>query len=289
MRHSRPIRLIAIDIDGTLLDSRGQLPEANRAAVQDALAAGVRVVLVTGRSFHHAQPIALALGSGADGDEDGVPLIVSNGALIKQADGRTLDRSVLDPTLIREIIRAVRERRPGAALIFDRPGADQYIYEGIDWQHPNRRAYYERNKIFMTELSPLEAALTESPIQLAFTGGVQEMRRLADFVHQLPVANEVTLTLTEYEERDFTLLDIIEGGCSKGSALAAWTASLRIDADEVMAVGDNLNDREMLAFAGHPVVMGNAVAELKDEGWWVTATHDEGGLARAIREVLGEP
>ena len=275
----RPVRLIAIDIDGTLLDSRGQLPEVNRAAVQDALAAGLQVVLVTGRCFHHAQPIAAELA-------DEVPLIVSNGALIKRASGATLDRRLLDPPLIREIIRAVRERRPGAALIFDRPGADQYIYEGIDWRHPNRRAYYERNKVFMTELSPLEDALTESPVQLAFTGGVQEMRRLADFVRQLPVAAEVTLTLTEYEDRDFTLLDIIEGGCSKGATLATWTASLGIDADTVMAVGDNLNDREMLEFAGHPVVMGNAVPELLEVGWPMTGTHDEGGLAQAIRETL---
>ena len=276
---SRRIRLIAIDIDGTLLDSRGTLPDANRDAVRDALTAGVHIALVTGRSFHHARPVGEAL-------SEEIPLIVSNGALIKRADGQTLDRRVLDPALVSDIIGLVRERRPGAAVIFDRPGADQYVYEGIDWQHPNRHAYYELNKVFMTEQSPLEDALTESPIQLAFTGGILAMRRLAEFLRRQPVARQVTLTLTEYEDRDFTLLDIIALGCSKGSTLASWVSTLEIDRSEVMAIGDNLNDREMLAFAGHPVVMANAVAELKDLGWPMTASQDEGGLADAIREAI---
>ena len=281
MPPSRGVRLIAIDIDGTLLDSRGTLPEANRAAVRDALAAGIHVALVTGRSFHAARPVGEALSTE-------IPLIVSNGALIKRADGQTLDRSVLNPELVRDIIGLVRERRPGAALIFDRPGADQYMYEGIDWQHRNRRGYYAINKIFMTEQTPLEDALTESPIQLAFTGGVLAMRELAEFLHQQPVTRQVTLTLTEYEQRDFTLLDIIELGCSKGSTLEEWASTLDIDRSEVMAIGDNLNDHEMLEFAGTPVVMGNAAPELKAFGWAETGTNDEGGLADAIEKHVLE-
>ena len=237
------------------------------------------MALVTGRSFHHARPVGLAL-------SEEIPLIVSNGALTKRADGQTLRRHQLDADLVREIIVTVRRRRAGAALLFDRPGPDQYIYEGIDWSHPNRRAYFERNSIFMTERAPLEDSLTEGPIQLAFTGGVEEMRHLAAFLRDLPLADRVTLTLTEYEDRDFTLLDVIAPGCSKGSALAAWAESTDVEPEHVMAVGDNLNDREMLDFAGHPVVMGNAVDELKSSGWPVTGTHDEAGLAQAIRRVL---
>ena len=187
-----PIRLIAIDIDGTLLDSRGHMPDVNREAVREAVDAGVEVALVTGRSFHHARPVGAAL-------SDRVPLIVSNGALMKQPDGETLHRHVLDPTVTKEIIVNVREYRRGAALIFDRDGPDQYLYEGIDWQHPNRRRYYELNRQFMTELSPLEDGLTESPLQLAFTGGVEEMRQLASRVRRLDVATQITVTLTEYE------------------------------------------------------------------------------------------
>ncbi len=137
----------------------------------------------------------------------------------------------------------------------------------------------------MLEVDPLEDALSEDPAQVAFTGGVAEIRALAAEVRKLPAAAEVTITLTEYADRDFSLLDLIAAGWSKGAALAAWSAKRGLDRLDVMAVGDNLNDREMLEFAGHPVVMGNAVLALKAFGWPSTATHDEGGLADAIHSV----
>lgn len=273
------IRLIAIDIDGTLLDSRGDLPSDNRQAVRDALDADIDVALVTGRAFHHAKPVADAL-------SERVVLIVSNGAITKRADGTTVASQLLPRATARAIVTETRALRGGAALIFDRLDASQYVFEGIDWTHPNRWWYYQRNRRFMTEVPSLEAALTEDPAQVAFTGGVQEMRALATAVRALPAATNATVTLTEYEARDFSLLDIIAADWSKGAALAAWARRHHLDPDDVMAVGDNLNDREMLEFAGRPIVMGNAVEELKTRGWPVTAIHDEGGLAVAIRTVV---
>ena len=275
------IRLIAIDIDGTLLDSRGRLPDANRRAIHAAVAHGVEVVLATGRTFHHARPIAAKLGVA-------LTLIVSNGALVKTSDGGTLATRFISRHLVRDLIVATRPVRGGAAIIFDRPDAGQYIYERIDWSHPQRRRYYERNHVYMTEMSPLETALDEEPVQVAFTGGVEEMRALADHVRHLPSARQLTLTLTEYEARDFSLFDVTAHGCSKGATLADLAARREVRPAEVMAVGDNLNDRDMLEFAGHPVVMGNAVPELKRLGWPSTAGYDENGLAQAIEaRVLG--
>jgi len=100
----------------------------------------------------------------------------------------------------------------------------------------------------------------------------------------LPIANEYTLALTEYESRDLSILDVLKRGVSKGSALAEWTKRRGIARDELMALGDNWNDREMLEFAGLPIVMGNAVPELKTLGWAVTLTNDESGVAEAIRK-----
>lgn len=298
-----PVRLIAVDIDGTLLDSRGRLPERNRQAVRRAIAGGIHVVLVTGRAFHHAIPIARALcgtdapraasshagrtpGTGGRARVDDLALIVSNGALTKRADGATLDSRVVPRETALAIVTAMRPRHAGVAVIFDRPDARQYVCEGIDWSHPQRAWYYERNRAFITRVEPIDAALTEDPIQVGFTGGVAQMRALEAEVRGLPAASDVTLLLTEYAARDFSLLDIIAGGCSKGTALAAWARRLELDRSAVMAVGDNLNDREMLAFAGWPVVMGNAVDALKALGWPLTATHDACGLADAIEAVL---
>ena len=275
------VRLIAIDIDGTLLDSRSRLPDANHRAIHAAMTRGVDVVLATGRTFHHARPIAAKLGAA-------VTLIVSNGALVKTPDGDTLASRIVPRHLVRDLIITTRPIRGGVAIIFDRSDAGQYVYESIDWSHPQRQRYYERNHVYMTQTSPLETALDEDPVQVAFTGGVEEMRVLAGHVRALPCARQLTLTLTEYADRDFSLFDITAHGCSKGATLSDWAARRGVRPAEVMAVGDNLNDRDMLEFAGHPVVMGNAVPELKRRGWPSTASHDEGGLAQAIETwVLG--
>lgn len=285
MPPASPIRLIAIDIDGTLLDGRGALPPRNRRAVHRAIEQGIRVVLVTGRAFHHARPVAEALAP--EHAPHALALIVSNGALTKRADGTTVDHRLVPRDTARAIVKAMRPRHRGVAILFDRSDARQYVYERIDWSHPQRHWYYERNRAFMTRVEPIEAALTEDPAQVAFTGGVEQMRALAAEVRALRQAPEVTVTLTEYAERDFSLLDLIAGGWSKGAALREHARRLEIESTAVMAVGDNLNDREMLEFAGRPVVMGNAVEPLKRLGWEITATHDECGLAAAIDAVVG--
>lgn len=274
-----PIRLIAIDIDGTLLDSRGDLPRRNRRAVRRAVDAGLQVVLATGRAYHHALPVAAELA----GDP---VLIVSNGALTKTAGGDTLASRLLPRAAARAVLAALRPRRQGVAVIFDRPDARQYLYDGVDWSHPQRTWYYERNREFMTRAEPIERALTEDPVQVSYTGGVADMRALAADVRRLPAAGALAVTLTEYPARDFSLLDLTAGGCSKGAALAVRAQRLGIDRREVMAAGDNLNDREMLEFAGAPVVMGNAVAPLRARGWPLTASHDDCGLADAIERML---
>ena len=137
----------------------------------------------------------------------------------------------------------------------------------------------------MEEASPLEDALIEDPLQLAFLGTISEMRRLAEFLNGLELLEQISITRTEYDYRNFSLLDITACDCSKGSTLEAWATARGFDREQVMAVGDNLNDREMLEFAGWPVVMGNAVPVLKTLGWRITGNHDEGGLTEAIRSI----
>jgi hydroxymethylpyrimidine pyrophosphatase-like HAD family hydrolase len=91
------------------------------------------------------------------------------------------------------------------------------------------------------------------------------------------------VSLTEYVHRDFSLIDITAPTATKGRALAWRAGQLGLTRHQVMAIGDNLNDVEMLEYAGTAVVMANAVDGLKDRGWHVTGHQDEGGLAQAIR------
>lgn len=272
-----PVRLIAIDIDGTLLDSRGRLPEANRVTIAEAADRGIEVVLVTGRTFHFAQPLSDVLPSSTT-------FIVSNGALVKSPRGETLLARLLPRETARDVLAASRAYREYAALVFDRDDERPTVFEQIDWDDPKRRRYYERNRAFLAQRVPLEDALTADPVQIMFNGPVETMRGLAAQLARLPNAAErFAVARTEYATRDFCLLDVIGPGCSKGSTLARWVARRGLAREHVMAIGDNLNDREMLAFAGVPVVMGNAVPALKTAGWPITGTNDEAGLADAIR------
>ena len=274
------IRLIGIDIDGTLLDSRGQMPDANRDAIREAVAAGIHVALVTGRSYPFARPIADPLPAA-------VTLIVSNGAIERDVDGRTLARRLLDRAVARTVLHATSRFRDAAALIFDRDEERQVVFETMDWEQPNRKGYWSRNQSLIDRCVPLELALTEDPIQVMFNGPVQPMRVLAGILDH--AAREYAVSLTEYEHRDFSLIDITSPLATKGRALAWRAEQMGLTPDEVMAVGDNFNDLEMLMFAGVPVVMANAVAELKTRGWHVTGNQDDAGLAQAIHRFALDP
>lgn len=279
------IRLLSLDIDGTLLDSAGRLPPANRDAIARALDAGVEVALATGRRYDFARPIFEAL-------PGPLTLILSNGAVVKNGEGTTAMRHLLPRETARHVLATTPAHRATAAIVFDRPREGQVVFERIDWKHPRHAPFFRANRPFLAEQQPLEDALTEDPIQVMFTGGCGEMRVLFDELRTAGAAMgspDFTVALTEYLGRDFSLVDVTRAGCNKGTTLRAWADAQGYAAAEVMAIGDNLNDLEMLEFAGRPVVMGNGLDELKARGWPVTATNDDAGVARAIETfVFGE-
>src|SRR5271154_3422094 len=107
------VRLIALDIDGTLLDSRWRVPEANRLAVAEVARRGIEVALVTGRRYDFAMPVAREL-------DAPITMIVNNGALVRSHDGQTHLRYLLPAAIARKVLQLTRPWRDGAALIFDR-------------------------------------------------------------------------------------------------------------------------------------------------------------------------
>ena len=233
------IQLIAVDIDGTLLDSTGAIPAAHRDALAEAHARGIQIALATGRALHFARPVAERLGVP-------VALIVNNGALARTPEGRTALRRVVDRDVARAVLDAGRGFEDSVALLFDREDDRQLLFEHMDWSHPNRAGYYARNKAFMSRGS-LDAALRarddrppardvrtgsivaggfspdevgrdldDPPIHVMFNGGVAAMRRLAADLRELAIAERFTVAITEYEARDFALVDVNGPGCSKG-------------------------------------------------------------------------
>jgi hypothetical protein len=271
------VRLIALDIDGTLLDSRWQVPEENRAAIAAATERGIEVALVTGRRYDFAMQVAEKIGSP-------LTMIVNNGALIRSNDGKTHLRHLLPRGIAENVLQLTRAWRDGAAVIFDRPLEKQLMLETLNPDDTLRYAYYSRNLEYIGLASPLESCLTEDPIQVMFSGEVAEMRAAEEILRNAEFAAEIRLAVTVYEHKNFAMIDVIHPSVTKGMALSEWAAAQGIAREEVLAVGDNHNDLEMLEFAGIPVVMGNGVAELKVFGWHETSSNDQGGVAAAIEQ-----
>jgi Cof subfamily protein (haloacid dehalogenase superfamily) len=269
------IRLIALDIDGTLLDSRWRLPDANRSAIAEATSRGIEVALVTGRRYDFAMTVARQLDSL-------LTMIVSNGALIRSKDDHTHLRHLLPKATARQVLHLTSEWREGAAVIFDRVRENQLMLESLDPDDSLRYAYYSRNLEYIGLTQPLENCLTEDPIQVMLSGRVAPMQGAESRLRGAAFAEDFRLAVTAYAQKDFAMIDVIPRGCSKGSTLAEWAALRGIAREEILAVGDNHNDLEMLTYAGIPVVMGNSVPELKTYGWHETGTNDENGVARAI-------
>ena len=269
------IKLIALDIDGTLLDSHWTLPEANRAAIAEATRRGIEVALVTGRRYDFAMPIAAQLGSP-------LTMIVSNGALIRTQDGRTHLRHLLPRQTAAHVLEITRRWRDSTAVIFDRAKESQVILEVFATDDPIRSAYYARNKEFLGQAVPLENCLTEDPLQVMLSGKIAPMREAETVLLSAQATARFKVAATVYESRDFAMIDVLHPSCSKGTALAEWARLRGLAPAEVMAVGDNHNDLEMLSFAGVPVVMGNCVPELRNFGWHETASNDHNGVAAAI-------
>ncbi len=237
------IRLVAIDIDGTLLNRKGRIPAANLAAIHQAAARGVRVVIATGRSFRFAL-------QALDQLPDDITLLVHNGAIARARSGETLLRRLLPQGVAREVLAATMSWRGDTTAVFDRAEGGQLVYDRMDWTLPYRWGFKEKNHEVMQEVPSLDDAVTEDPVQIAFNGSVAAMREVVSHLDAHPVAPRLEISRTEYPGRNFSMVDVCAAGTSKGSGLAEVAAIFRVAQHEVMAVGDNHNDHAMLAWAG---------------------------------------
>jgi Cof subfamily protein (haloacid dehalogenase superfamily) len=279
-----PIRLLALDIDGTLTDLNFQVPARNIAALRAAHDAGIEIMLATGRRHDYALPIAQELGFP-------IWLISSNGALIRSSAGETFFTDRLPARTAYELIQYMDEFRGHAVLTFDRaanvPGNDSLVLESADELNKTVSRWLQVNRPYIKFVSPLEDALTEDPLQAMYCGRVALMEGLQERLRQAEFLEKITVLKTQYDHRDLCILDILNRECSKGHALRRWAAKAGIPQEQVMAIGDNHNDLEMLEFAGVAVVMGNASHELKQNGWLVTGSNEENGVAQAVEQILG--
>jgi Cof subfamily protein (haloacid dehalogenase superfamily) len=275
----RPIQLLAIDIDGTLLDPHFQITAANLAALRRAHQGGVEVVLVTGRRHAFALPIAQQLGFD-------LWLISSNGAVTKSSQGEPFHRDLLPAATARRLVHVMDAFRGNIVVTFDKEEKGALVLERMDQLTSSIQRWLEKNEQYLEFVVPIERALSADPIQAMFCGTVARMREALDQLAESEVARDITVLRTQYDHRDLCIVDVLNQGCSKGHALERWTTHRGYEREQVMAIGDNYNDLEMLRFAGVPVLMGNASNDLKQNGWTVTLPNDQSGVAAAIENLI---
>jgi Cof subfamily protein (haloacid dehalogenase superfamily) len=274
------IRLLASDIDGTLLNPQFQISPDDLAALRHAHDSGIEVVLVTGRRHTFALPIAKQLGFD-------LWLISSNGAVTRSLAGESFHRDLMPRETCLELCAAMQEFRGNTVLTFDKEIKGAIVIEHLDELNASIRRWLEKNMAYIEFIVPIENALVSDPVQAMFCGSMERMSQALRTLQGSGLAGRITVLRTEYPERDLSMIDVLNTGCSKGHALERWAAHRGFRREEVMAIGDNHNDVEMLEFAGHPVIMGNACEELRGRGWSVTLGNDRCGVAAALAEVVG--
>jgi Cof subfamily protein (haloacid dehalogenase superfamily) len=275
-----PVRLVALDVDGTLLATFAQeLSRRNAKAVLTAQAAGITVVIATGRRTAYTTPILEGVGLRAD-----TPLITSNGAVTRTLGGEPIDHCHLQAGVARELCGILR---PFGTLVFtfDRIGKGELVLEDLEQAHSRIEMWVEANRNAIEVVRPLERALAdgEDPIQGMVTGGLDKMKQAELALKQSKWHAFCECVRTEYPARDLSILDLLPPGVSKGWALERLAARLGIDRKETMAIGDNWNDLEMLEWAGQAILMGNAADALKTRaklrGWKQAPPNDQDGVA----------
>ena len=273
------VRLLAVDIDGTLLDSQWNLTETNRRALTEAYHRGVQIVFVTGRRYHITHPITSTF-------QFPHFVITTAGAMTRSQSGERIYAHTLDPGLARELLAHIQVLRPFTFLISDANGREDLACESPLLENVHVARYVQLNTNHMEKHADLNDAVSEHLIEVVLLGHVDEMRNAMALIDTFPRHQELKVLRTEYTTRDLCLLDVVTASTDKGLAVHQLASHLNIPREAVMAIGDNHSDLAMLNYARYPVVMGNATEELKSMGWPITSGNDEDGVAQAINRYI---
>jgi 5-amino-6-(5-phospho-D-ribitylamino)uracil phosphatase len=284
------IKLLALDLDGTTLNSSGEVTNANREAIRAAEDRGVLVTIATGRRFRDAQPLGLDLALNA-------PLVTHNGALLKYAASEeTVSCSLLSTDASLEIVRVGKDYGGDALVSTDPHGRGTLLYDRVSEHNLPLKKYLRWSETLhggevgrqgVAHVPLLEDILHQHEIvHISFSGGCDAMSAMLSVLNR-ELGNTVTILPTVYPQLDFTLIDILPPDASKGHGVAKLAEINGFAPENVMAIGDNFNDLEMLEYAGTSVVMGNADPQLleRDE-FYTTLSNDESGVAEAIERFI---
>lgn len=269
-------KLIAVDIDGTLLNSYGQISEANKKAIKRAVENGIKVVICSGRVFAGARYFAGQL-------ELKDPVISCNGAEIREFDSKKLlYGSYINLKDCLEIVDIARRENiyvhsyVGKTMYTERLGFASNLYKTINKQLRKNdridiRVVKSMKRVFQLNKAPASKFVFISK-------DTELLAKVKDMVKKIET---VDITSSYYDN-----IEVINKGVDKGNALKILSGILSIDRKEIIAIGDNENDRTMLEFAGLGVVMGNAGEHIRKLAGYVTSDNDNDGVAEVFEQFV---
>ena len=266
-----PIELIAVDLDGTLLNDDHQLSARNEQALKDAMSQGVKVIIATGKTRASATAVLERLQPNAPG-------IFVQGLMIYQPDGTVSHEQTLEPEVVRQMLTFIEERGyevviySGSRLIANRLN-DRVNALTVDYHEP------------APELAgPLVNLVDEMPINKLIAVRSNEPNRITALRWQLERQLDGRGNVVQSMVRD--MLEVVPPGSSKGTALRTVLKQLNIPAERVLAIGDAENDLAMIKLAGIGVAVANAAQAVKDAADHVVSSNHEDGVAEAVERLV---
>lgn len=261
-----PLRLLCLDIDGTLLDTAHQLPPENRAAVQYAAAKGVCICLLSARPPQAIAPIAQALGVPG-------PIASFGGALIAEGEKRIFDRR-LPVDAVQTVIRLAQQQ-----------GVSLSLYRDTDW-FVEREDRWSEGEGLITGLHPTVVTLEDTlaagaPHKLLCMGEAARIDSFYQILQKQAIAAELLRSKDEY-------LEIMPQQAGKAEALLTVCRHLGIASEQAMAIGDHDIDCALLRAAGVGVAMGNGSDAARQAADWFAPDNDHAGVAAAVYHWIKE-
>jgi len=271
MTNHQPIQLIAIDLDGTLLNSQHQMTERTEKALRAACEKGVQVVLATGKTFNSGVQIVEKLNLNC-------PAIFMQGTVSYNGDGSLRHQITLDPRIARQVITFAEDRGFMLAIYSGRRILVRKMHRRVE---ELTTLYHEP---LPQAVGSLQNVLDTLPVNKLLAVKPGDGRAINALRWQLKMQINGSARLVNAGIPD--MLEILPSGASKGAALKTLIKDLGVPSEAVMAIGDAENDIEMIQLAGMGVAMGNANQAVKDAADVAVASNDEDGVAEAIERYV---
>ena len=276
-------QLLALDVDGTLLDPAGDLRPRVRQAVSAVLARGLKVVICTGRRFRTAREVAEELGLAG-------PLVVHNGALIKDfASGATLHYTYLPPHVYHQGLELLSQVSTPMIYVDAFHEQIDILTSSLDQAHPFQRVYLQATADYCRIGGEMGTLPLHGVVMLSIIADVTSLSAVRDRVETALGQHARVNLLANNKKYPGHILEIIHPEVSKWQALEQLAVQEGIAPSQIMAVGDDWNDLEMLRHAGLGIAMGNAPDGVKAVADYVTASNAEDGLAEALDHFVLNP